>query len=155
MDRTEMRMQNQEVALKSLENQVGQISQVLKSRLLGGFPSDTGVAKGATHKQSKAISTRSGKILKTPTENKQGQTTVANSKAAENTDNPAPTDIPVTAGKDRNISSEPGEAEITIAAPQTKQPKKDTLEEPRPPHHSHKGLKSRSRSTSTKNSSTF
>ncbi|KAK8649452.1 hypothetical protein V6N13_130181 [Hibiscus sabdariffa] len=46
MDRTEMRMHNQEVALKSLENQVGQISQALKSRHVGGFPSDTEVAKG-------------------------------------------------------------------------------------------------------------
>ncbi|KAK9028397.1 hypothetical protein V6N11_068202 [Hibiscus sabdariffa] len=65
MDRTEMRMQKQEATLKSLENQVGQISQVLKSRPLGGFPSDTEVAKGATHEQCKAISTRSGKVLKT------------------------------------------------------------------------------------------
>ncbi|KAK8636291.1 hypothetical protein V6N13_004995 [Hibiscus sabdariffa] len=77
--------------------------QVLKSRPLGGFPSDTKVAKGATHEQCKAISTRSGKVLKTPTENKQGETIVANSKALENTDNPASADIPVMAGKDRNI----------------------------------------------------
>ncbi|KAK8557920.1 hypothetical protein V6N13_008746 [Hibiscus sabdariffa] len=87
MDRTEMRMQ--EAALKSLENQVGQISQVLKSRPLAGFPSDTEVAKDVIHEQCKAISTRSGKVLKTPTENKQGETTVANSKVAEDTDNPA------------------------------------------------------------------
>ncbi|KAK8510303.1 hypothetical protein V6N12_073374 [Hibiscus sabdariffa] len=86
MDRTEMWMQNQEATLKSLENQVGQISQVLKSRSMGGFPSDTEVAKGATHEQCKAISTRSGKVLKTPTENKQGEATVANSKATCDTD---------------------------------------------------------------------
>ncbi|KAK8680832.1 hypothetical protein V6N13_109770 [Hibiscus sabdariffa] len=52
MDRTEMRMQNQEAALKSLKNQVGQISQVLKSRPSGGFPGDTEVAKGATHEHA-------------------------------------------------------------------------------------------------------
>ncbi|KAK8661574.1 hypothetical protein V6N13_091172 [Hibiscus sabdariffa] len=46
-----MRMQNQEATLKYLENQVGQISQVLKSRPIGGFPSDTEVAKGSTHEK--------------------------------------------------------------------------------------------------------
>ncbi|KAK8690837.1 hypothetical protein V6N13_074363 [Hibiscus sabdariffa] len=66
MDRTEMRIQNQEAALKSLENQVGQISQVLNTRPMGGFPSDTEVAKDPTHEQCKAISTRSGRILNTP-----------------------------------------------------------------------------------------
>ncbi|KAK8601019.1 hypothetical protein V6N12_050864 [Hibiscus sabdariffa] len=79
-------MQNQEAALKSLENQVGQISQVLKSRPMGGFPSDTEVAK----------------------------------------------DTPASAGEDHKSPSEPEEAETT-AAPQTRQPRKDTLEEPRPP----------------------
>ncbi|KAK8652186.1 hypothetical protein V6N13_061208 [Hibiscus sabdariffa] len=37
IDRIEMRMQNQEADLKSLENQVGQISQVLKSRPIEDF----------------------------------------------------------------------------------------------------------------------
>ncbi|KAK8685775.1 hypothetical protein V6N13_124809 [Hibiscus sabdariffa] len=119
--------------LNSLENQVGQISQVLKSRPLGGFPSDTEVAKDAIHEQCKAISTRSEKVLKTPTENKLGETTVVNSKAAENIDNPTPTDISAMAGKDHNTPSKPEEAEITTTAPQIKQPRKDTPEEPRPP----------------------
>ncbi|KAK8597332.1 hypothetical protein V6N12_065803 [Hibiscus sabdariffa] len=88
---------------------------------------------GAIHEQCKAISTRSGKVLKTPTENKQGETTVANSKAAEDTDNPAPTELSATTGKAHNSTSEPEEAEITTATPQTKQPRKDTPEEPRPP----------------------
>ncbi|KAK8624405.1 hypothetical protein V6N13_065750 [Hibiscus sabdariffa] len=88
-------VKNQEAALKSLESQVGQISQVLKSRPLGGFPSDTEVAKGVTHEQCKAISTRRGKVLKTPTENKQGEATVANSKAASDTDSlPRQTHLP-------------------------------------------------------------
>ncbi|KAL4295446.1 hypothetical protein GQ457_12G013980 [Hibiscus cannabinus] len=64
MDRTEMKFQNHDATLKSLETQVGQISQILSSRPIGGFPSDTEVAKGATHEQCKAITTRSGKILK-------------------------------------------------------------------------------------------
>ncbi|KAK8999701.1 hypothetical protein V6N11_065198 [Hibiscus sabdariffa] len=74
MNRTKMRMQNQEAALKSLENQVAQISQALKTRPMGGFPSDTKLAKGATHEQCKAISTRSGKVLKTPTRATKGKT---------------------------------------------------------------------------------
>ncbi|KAL4366550.1 hypothetical protein GQ457_05G026930 [Hibiscus cannabinus] len=80
MDQMEMRMQNQEGTLKSLENQVGQISQVLKSRSISGFPSDTEVAKGATHEQCKVISTRSDKFLEPPTKSKQGEVTIANSK---------------------------------------------------------------------------
>ncbi|KAK8997960.1 hypothetical protein V6N11_012495 [Hibiscus sabdariffa] len=99
MDRTEMRMQNQKAALKSLENQVGQISQVLKSRPMGGFPSDIEVAKGAIHEQCKVISTRSGKVLKPPTENKQGEATAANSEATSDTDSPAQVDIPASAGE--------------------------------------------------------
>ncbi|KAK8541033.1 hypothetical protein V6N13_026497 [Hibiscus sabdariffa] len=49
MDWTEMKLQNHDATLKSLETQVGQISQILSSRPIGGFPSDTEVAKGATH----------------------------------------------------------------------------------------------------------
>ncbi|KAL4352863.1 hypothetical protein GQ457_06G013650 [Hibiscus cannabinus] len=45
VDQTEIRVQNQEAALKSLENQVGQISQVLNIIPMGGFLSDTEVAK--------------------------------------------------------------------------------------------------------------
>ncbi|KAK9018677.1 hypothetical protein V6N11_033724 [Hibiscus sabdariffa] len=52
MDRTEMKLQNHDATLKSLETQVGQISQILNTRSLGGFPSDIEVAKGATHEQS-------------------------------------------------------------------------------------------------------
>ncbi|KAK8560039.1 hypothetical protein V6N12_012845 [Hibiscus sabdariffa] len=133
MDRTDIRMQNQEAALKSLENQVRQISQVLKSRPLGGCPSDTEVAMGATHEQCKAISTRSGKVLKTPTENEQGEATVANSKATSNRDSATPVDTPTSEGEDHNIPSEHEEAEITTTTPQPKQPNETTLEELRPP----------------------
>ncbi|KAK9028107.1 hypothetical protein V6N11_067921 [Hibiscus sabdariffa] len=107
MDRTEMRMQNQEAALKSLENQVGQISQVLKSRPVGGFSSDTEVAKG--------------------------EATAANSKAASDTDSHALADTPASTREDHNIPSEPEEAEITAATPQPKQPKETKMEELRPP----------------------
>ncbi|KAK8715306.1 hypothetical protein V6N13_042643 [Hibiscus sabdariffa] len=71
MDRTEMKLQNHDATLKSLETQVGQISQILNTRPLGGFPGDTEVAKGATHEQCKAITTRSGRVLE-PTANQRG-----------------------------------------------------------------------------------
>ncbi|KAK8625863.1 hypothetical protein V6N13_057020 [Hibiscus sabdariffa] len=113
-----MRMQNQEATLKYLENQVGQISQVLKSRPIGGIPSDTEVAKGATHEQCKAILSRSGKVLKPPTKNKKRETTIANSKVASDTDIAAPADTTVSVEKDHDILTEYEEAEIITAAPQ-------------------------------------
>ncbi|KAK8593494.1 hypothetical protein V6N12_045574 [Hibiscus sabdariffa] len=73
MDKIEERMQNREAALKSIENQVGQISQALNRRPLRGFPSDTEVAKGATHEQCKTITTRSGKNLSTQTRTDMGK----------------------------------------------------------------------------------
>ncbi|KAK8662704.1 hypothetical protein V6N13_024595 [Hibiscus sabdariffa] len=95
MDRTEMKLQNHDATLKSLETQVGQISQILNTRPIGGFPSDTEVAKGATHEQCKAITTRSGKILE-PTTKQMG--TAANPSAA--TDTPAEAESPAMADKD-------------------------------------------------------
>ncbi|KAK8975264.1 hypothetical protein V6N11_046733 [Hibiscus sabdariffa] len=41
MDRTKMKLQNHDATLKSLETQVGQISQILNTRPIGRFPSDT------------------------------------------------------------------------------------------------------------------
>ncbi|KAK8655981.1 hypothetical protein V6N13_108543 [Hibiscus sabdariffa] len=88
MDKTEMRMQNQEAALKS------------------------------------------GKVLNPPTENRNGETTIANTKEVSDTDIPVLADTPASADKDHNIPPEPKEAEVTSAAPQ---PRRDTLEEQRPP----------------------
>ncbi|KAK8540256.1 hypothetical protein V6N12_046544 [Hibiscus sabdariffa] len=87
MDRTEMKLQNHDATLKSLETQVGQISQMLNTRPIGGFPSDTEVAKGATHEQCKAITTRSGRILELTTKQ---MGTAASPSAA--TDTPAEAD---------------------------------------------------------------
>ncbi|KAL4303835.1 hypothetical protein GQ457_10G012980 [Hibiscus cannabinus] len=95
MDITEMKLQNHDATLKSLETQVGQISQILSSRPIGGFPSDTEVAKGATHEQCKAITTRSGKILKS---NQGGM--AANPSPATNA--PAEADEPAQASEDHS-----------------------------------------------------
>ncbi|KAL4319223.1 hypothetical protein GQ457_18G009160 [Hibiscus cannabinus] len=95
MDRTEMKLQNHDATLKSLETQVGQISQILSNRPIEGFPSDNEVAKGATHEQCKAITTRSGKILK----NNQGGMAANPSPA---TDTPAEADETSQASEDHS-----------------------------------------------------
>ncbi|KAK8676019.1 hypothetical protein V6N13_034074 [Hibiscus sabdariffa] len=95
MDRTEMKLQNHDATLKSLETQVGQISQILSSKPIGGFPSDTEVAKGAIHEQCKAITTRSGKILN-------NQDRMAD-KPPPATDTPAEADAPAKVREDHRI----------------------------------------------------
>ncbi|KAK9031636.1 hypothetical protein V6N11_055929 [Hibiscus sabdariffa] len=102
MDRIEMKLQNHDTTLQSLETQVGQISQILNSRHIGGFPSDTEVAKGATHKQCKVITTRSGKIL-IQTNNRRG--TAASPSTA--TDKPAEADEPAETNKTEDIRPPP------------------------------------------------
>ncbi|KAL4272605.1 hypothetical protein GQ457_13G015840 [Hibiscus cannabinus] len=116
MDRTEMKLQNHDATLKSLETQVGQISQILSSRPIGEFPSDTEVAKGATHEQCKVITTRSGKIL---TSNQRGMAA-----------NPSPaTDTPAEASEDQsNPHTTMGESSA-----ESSHAKSDKPEEIRPP----------------------
>ncbi|KAK8609244.1 hypothetical protein V6N13_025550 [Hibiscus sabdariffa] len=126
MDMTKIRMQNQEVALKSLENQVGQISHALNTRPSGGFPSDTKVAKGATHEQCKTITTRSGKVLP-PSTSKQGKKNADNPNVATVPDEPAST------GEDYEILLNPKGTDPAATAPQLKPPRTDTLEDIRPP----------------------
>ncbi|KAK8972450.1 hypothetical protein V6N11_025555 [Hibiscus sabdariffa] len=125
MDRTEMKLQNHDVTLKSLETQVGQISQILNTRPIGGFPSDTEVAKGATYEQYKAITTRSGKILE-PTSQQGG--TAANSSAA--IDAPAKADEPAKAEEDHN---DPTNTHTGESSAEPSHIKSNKLEKIRPP----------------------
>ncbi|KAL4290705.1 hypothetical protein GQ457_14G017330 [Hibiscus cannabinus] len=125
MDRTEMKLQNHDATLKSLETQVGQISQILSNRPIGGFPSNTEVAKGATHEQCKAITTRSGKIL-VQTRNQRG--TTASPSAA--TDTPAEAESPATADKDHG---DPHNTTKGESSTESSHAKSDKLEDNRPP----------------------
>ncbi|KAK8676584.1 hypothetical protein V6N13_142158 [Hibiscus sabdariffa] len=107
---------------------------------MGGFPGDTKVAKGATYEQCKAISTRSGRILTTPSKDKQGKDTTDRSKAVAVPDNPAPadvpapTDVPTQAEEDLDIPIEPEEADPNkTVSTQIRPHKRDTLEDTRPP----------------------
>ncbi|KAK8684153.1 hypothetical protein V6N13_040184 [Hibiscus sabdariffa] len=123
MDRTEMKLQNHDATLKSLETQVGQISQILSSRPIGGFSSDTEVVKGATHEQCNAITTRSGKILK----NNYGETAVNPPPA---TDTPAEADAPAQASEDHQI---PPTTTMGESSAESSHAQSNKTEEMRPP----------------------
>ncbi|KAL4385781.1 hypothetical protein GQ457_15G018480 [Hibiscus cannabinus] len=85
-----------QISAERLAELLAYISQLLSNRQIGGFPSDTEVAKGATHEQCNAITTRSGKILKN---NKEG--TAVNPPAAM--DKPVKADTLAQAEEDLNI----------------------------------------------------
>ncbi|KAK8658757.1 hypothetical protein V6N13_036951 [Hibiscus sabdariffa] len=125
LPRTEMKLQNHNATLKSLETQVGQISQILNTRLIGGFPSDTEVAKGATHEQCKAITTRSGKFL-IQTSNQRG--TAASPSAA--TDTHAEADEPVKTSEDH---SDPHNTNKGESSAESNHSQRDKSEDIRPP----------------------
>ncbi|KAK8583874.1 hypothetical protein V6N12_068130 [Hibiscus sabdariffa] len=148
MDRTEMKLQNQDATLKSLETQVGQISQVLNTRPVGGFPSDTEVAKGATHEQCKAKSTRSGKVLE-PT-NKQRGTAVAHTKTSAVTDTPTTVDIPAKVDVNHIDPTETREVGSTSEASQPEQTGGDKAT----PAIPKKAEKNRNKTTSSRSFST-
>ncbi|KAK9042337.1 hypothetical protein V6N11_017414 [Hibiscus sabdariffa] len=125
MDRTEMKLQNHDATLKSLETQVGQISHILNTRPIGGFPSDTEVAKGATHEQCKAITTMSGKILM-QTNNQRG--TAASPSAA--TDKPAEADEPAKTSEDHYDPHSTSKGESSAESSHTKPDKSEDIRPP-------------------------
>ncbi|KAK8652397.1 hypothetical protein V6N13_061415 [Hibiscus sabdariffa] len=106
MDRTEMKLQNHDATLKSLET-------------------DTEVAKGATHEQCKAITTRSGRVLE-PTANQKG---IAASPSAA-TEVPAEVDKPAEAEEDHQDLPNAHTGESSAESSHTKSNK---LEEIKPP----------------------
>ncbi|KAK8510793.1 hypothetical protein V6N12_009635 [Hibiscus sabdariffa] len=121
---------HQPTEYKSLENTLNQFMAQTSAymartdRQIGGFPSDTEVDKGATHEQCKAITTRSGKILK----NNHGETTVYPPPA---TDTPAEADAPARASEDHNIPL-PTKGENS-AEPLTSQSEEPVEKRPPPP----------------------
>ncbi|KAL5579127.1 hypothetical protein UlMin_011569 [Ulmus minor] len=66
MTKTETHIQNQGVALKNLENQVGQLATMLSSRPSGALPSNTEVPQREGKEHCKVIQLRSGKEITTP-----------------------------------------------------------------------------------------
>ena len=66
MTKTEGHIQNQGVALRNLENQVGQLANALSSRQNGALPSNTEVPQRDGKEHCKVIQLRSGKEITTP-----------------------------------------------------------------------------------------
>ncbi|KAK9042695.1 hypothetical protein V6N11_017760 [Hibiscus sabdariffa] len=106
MDRTEMKLQNHDATLKSF---------------------DTEVAKGATHEQCKAITTRSGKVL-TQINNQRG--TAASPSAA--TDTPARADETAKTSEDHSDSHNTYKGESSAESSHS-QPKESEDIRPPPP----------------------
>ena len=66
MTKTKSHIQNQGVALKNLENQVGQLANTLSSRPSGSLPSNTETPKDKLKEYCKVIQLRSGKEVTIP-----------------------------------------------------------------------------------------
>ncbi|KAL4384267.1 hypothetical protein GQ457_15G020160 [Hibiscus cannabinus] len=122
-----MKLQNHDATLKSLETQVGQISQILNTRPVGGFPSDTEVAKSVTYEQCKAITTRSGKIL-TQTSNQRGTT----ASPSATIDTHAEADEPAQTSEDHSDPLNTNKGEFSAESTHSKPDKPEDIRPPPP-----------------------
>ena len=66
MNKTEIHIQNQGVALRNLENQVGQLANALSIRQNGALPRNTEVPQREGKEHCKVIQLISGKEITTP-----------------------------------------------------------------------------------------
>ena len=66
VSKTKTHIQNQGVALRNLENQMGQLANALSSRLSGSLPSNTKTPKPNGKERCKVIQLRSGKEITIP-----------------------------------------------------------------------------------------
>ncbi|KAL5583482.1 hypothetical protein UlMin_015924 [Ulmus minor] len=73
MNKTETHIQNQGVALRNLENQVGQLANALSSRPSGALPSNTESPQRDGKEHAKAITLRSGNTVEVPEARKKAQ----------------------------------------------------------------------------------
>ncbi|KAL5578038.1 hypothetical protein UlMin_019737 [Ulmus minor] len=73
MNKTETHIQNQGVALRNLENQVGQLATALSSRPSGALPSNTESPQRDGKEHAKAITLRSGNTVEVPEARKKAQ----------------------------------------------------------------------------------
>ncbi|KAL5549722.1 hypothetical protein UlMin_004953 [Ulmus minor] len=73
MNKIETHIQNQGVALRNLENQVGQLATALSSRPSGALPSNTESPQRDGKEHAKAITLRSGNIVEVPEARKRNQ----------------------------------------------------------------------------------
>ena len=83
MTKTKTHIQNQGVALRNLENQVGQLANALSSRPSGSLPCNTETPKPNGKEHCKAITLRSGNTVETPEVKKKNQKDPASTQEEE------------------------------------------------------------------------
>ncbi|KAL5560677.1 hypothetical protein UlMin_036888 [Ulmus minor] len=117
MNKTETHIQNQGVALRNLENQVGQLATALSSRPNGALPSNTENPQKNGKEHTKAITLRSGNTLEAPEASKRSQ------KESDLVQEEVPTEQAKNQQENREveISAEKSDADISVVPQQSHQ----------------------------------
>ncbi|KAL5559958.1 hypothetical protein UlMin_036169 [Ulmus minor] len=113
MNKTETHIQNQGVALRNLENQVGQLATALSSRPSGALPSNTENPQRDGKEHAKAITLRSGNTVEVPEASKRTQ------KESDLVQEEVPTEQAKNQQENREveISAEKSDADLHINIP--------------------------------------
>ncbi|KAL5542129.1 hypothetical protein UlMin_009839 [Ulmus minor] len=117
MNKTETHIQNQGVALRNLENQVGQLATALSSRPSGALPSNTENPQRDGKEHAKAITLRSGNTVEVPKASKRTQ------KESDLVQEEVPTEQAKNQQENREveISAEKSDADVSVVPQQSHQ----------------------------------
>ncbi|KAL5539546.1 hypothetical protein UlMin_045339 [Ulmus minor] len=117
MNKTETHIQNQGVALRNLENQVGQLATALSSRPSGALPSNTENPQKNGNEHAKAITLRSGNTVEVPEASKRTQ------KESDLVQEEVPTEQAKNQQENREveISAEKSDADVSVVPQQIHQ----------------------------------
>ncbi|KAL5550171.1 hypothetical protein UlMin_000347 [Ulmus minor] len=117
MSKTETHIQNQGVALRNLENQVGQLATALSSRPSGALPSNTENPQRDGKEHAKAITLRSGNTVEVPEASKRTQ------KESDLVQEEVPIEQAKNQQENREveISAEKSEADVSVVPQQIHQ----------------------------------
>ncbi|KAL5549463.1 hypothetical protein UlMin_004694 [Ulmus minor] len=117
MNKTETHIQNQGVALRNLENQVGQLATALSSRPSGALPSNTENPQNNGKEHAKAITLQSGNTVEAPEASKRTQ------KESDLVQEEVPTEQAKNQQENRKVenSAEKSDAENSVVPQQSHQ----------------------------------
>ncbi|KAL5574287.1 hypothetical protein UlMin_023884 [Ulmus minor] len=117
MNKTETHIQNQGVALRNLENQVGQLATALSSRPSGALPSNTENPQRDGKEHAKAITLRSGNTVEVPEASKRTQ------KESDLVQEEVPTEQAKNQQENREVenSAEKSDADVSVVPQQIHQ----------------------------------
>ncbi|KAL5559484.1 hypothetical protein UlMin_035695 [Ulmus minor] len=117
MNKTETHIQNQGVALRNLENQVGQLATALSSRPSGALPSNTENPQRDGKEHAKAITLRSRNTVEVPEASKRTQ------KESDLVQEEVPTEQAKNQQENREveISAEKSDADVSVVPQQSHQ----------------------------------